>query len=309
MHRRILPALGVAALAVVFATVGRAGPNQQDTPAAGDYVGTQTCLECHSDQWPSFRMSVHYQNEQEGEWSGRACESCHGPGSEHVESMGEVPMIFSSLGETSVQTKIDQCLGCHGKLGESYFYFRSSDHVKGTIACSDCHKPHTGARYDKLQAPIAGARTDSLDYRAGQEACLQCHQELRTATNLNERHRINEGMVKCVDCHNQHDHATRTELGGFKYDVCVECHTDKEGPFVFEHLSVRVEGCTACHSSLHGNVNRHLLSHQNTAELCYSCHAVVPGFHNPGTRFGTDANCTNCHAAIHGSNINEFFFR
>jgi DmsE family decaheme c-type cytochrome len=217
-------------------------------------------------------------------------------------------MVFSSLGEFSVQEKTNQCMTCHAK-GESYYYYRSSDHIKGTIACSDCHKPHADARYDVLRGPVAGARTDALDYRAGQLACLECHDEIRTDANLNERHRIKEGMVKCTDCHDQHGPATRTELGGFKFDVCVECHTDKDGPFVFEHPSLRFEGCTACHSSLHGNVNRHLLSHQNVGELCFSCHVVVPGFHSPPSRFATDANCTNCHAAIHGSNINEYFLR
>ena len=306
MQSRIPAAIAVALLAFVLAATARAGPNTQD-PASGDYVGTQTCLECHDDQWASFRMSVHYQSEGEGEWAGNACESCHGPGSEHVESGGETPVIFSSLGESSADTKSNQCLACHG-ANESSYHFRSSDHIKGTIACSDCHKPHAGARYNNLQAPIAGARTDDLDYRAGQEACLRCHKEIQTDVNLNERHRINEGMVKCADCHNQHGRATRTELGGFKYDTCVECHTDKEGPWVWEHLSNRVEGCTACHTP-HGNVNRHMLTHQNVGELCYSCHVLVAGFHQPGTRFANDANCTNCHAAIHGSNINEFFLR
>ena len=307
MQSRILPAVAVAAVALVLATTSRAGPNRQDALASGDYVGTQTCLECHDDQWPSLRMSVHFQNEQEGEWAGKACESCHGPGSEHVDSGGETPMIFSSLGESSVEVKSNQCLTCHAE-NESSYHYRSSDHIKGTIDCATCHKTHAGARYDNLRAPLTGARTDSLDYRAGQEACLQCHDEIRTSANLNERHRINEGMVKCADCHNQHGQSTRTELRGFKYETCVECHTDKEGPWVFEHLSNRVEGCTACHTP-HGNVNRHLLTHQNVGELCYTCHVLVPGFHQPGVRFANDANCTNCHSAIHGSNINKDFLR
>jgi len=98
-------------------------------------------------------------------------------------------------------------------------------------------------------------------------------------------------------------------LGGFKDETCIDCHTDKGGPFVFEHGSVQVEGCVACHTP-HGSINRHLLTFQSTGELCYSCHATVPGFH-VGTppRFTFATNCTNCHSSIHGSNLDPFFLK
>ena len=123
--------------------------------------------------------------------------------------------------------------------------------------------------------------------------------------NLNERHRILEGMVDCTDCHDQHGKSTRASLGGVKQEKCFQCHTDKEGPFVYEHGSIRVEGCTTCHNP-HGNVNRHMLAYQQTADLCFSCHAEVPSFH---TRFQATTNCTNCHTEIHGSNLSPFFLR
>ena len=94
-------------------------------------------------------------------------------------------------------------------------------------------------------------------------------------------------------------------LGGFKQQQCTSCHTDKEGPFVFEHGSQRVEGCVACHDP-HGSPNRHLLTFQSVADLCYSCHGVVPGFH---TRFIADSQCTNCHSTIHGSNFDPFLLK
>jgi hypothetical protein len=49
-----------------------------------------------------------------------------------------------------------------------------------------------------------------------------------------------------------------------------------------------------------------MLTFQNVADLCYSCHAVVPGFH---ASFGPDNQCTNCHSSIHGSNFNAFFLK
>jgi hypothetical protein len=49
-----------------------------------------------------------------------------------------------------------------------------------------------------------------------------------------------------------------------------------------------------------------MLKFQRTAELCFSCHAQVPGFHS---RFTLDTVCTNCHATVHGSNFDRFFLK
>jgi DmsE family decaheme c-type cytochrome len=135
--------------------------------------------------------------------------------------------------------------------------------------------------------------------------CTGCHQEKMAAAMLNERHRMLEEMVGCVDCHEQHGHSSRSRLGGFKQEMCYKCHTDKQGPFLYEHLAVRIERCSECHDP-HGSVNRHMLLYQNVADLCYSCHVDVPGFHAP-PRFNNESQCTNCHVAIHGSNLHPAF--
>jgi hypothetical protein len=49
-----------------------------------------------------------------------------------------------------------------------------------------------------------------------------------------------------------------------------------------------------------------MLLFQNVAELCFSCHATVPGFH---ARFTLETQCTNCHSSIHGSNFDPFFLK
>ena len=85
-------------------------------------------------------------------------------------------------------------------------------------------------------------------------------------------------VPECTSCHDPHEPAARSLLGGFKQQACIGCHEDKGGPFVFEHPASRTEGCTACHSP-HGSPNRHLLATQRVAELCYGCHAEVPQFH------------------------------
>jgi DmsE family decaheme c-type cytochrome len=135
--------------------------------------------------------------------------------------------------------------------------------------------------------------------------CNECHSDVFAEFEFNERHRLQEGVMGCTDCHSPHEPATRTHLAGFKQQQCVECHADKGGPFVFEHGSVQIEGCVACHQP-HGAQNRHMLTFQNVAETCFSCHAVVPGFH---ARFTAETQCTSCHTTIHGSNFHPAFLK
>ncbi len=277
----------------------------------GAYVGSETCAVCHQDQYDDYRLSIHYQTET-GPWTETGCESCHGPGEAHIEDPEDLTLIFSfSDPSHTVVDRVGRCLNCHE--GESTnFTYRSSEHMNGTIDCASCHKPHVNFREDRLlprEVP-----PDRLFLGAATESCLGCHQEVRAEMNLNERHRVLEGMVTCAECHKQHEPSPRARLGGFKQETCLGCHTDKGGPFVFEHLSQRVDGCTSCHQP-HGSVNRHMLEFQSVADLCYSCHIEVPSFHrgfgppNVPPRFDSTTNCTNCHVAIHGSNLDHAFLQ
>lgn len=264
------------------------------------YVGSESCIVCHEDSYETYQRSAHVVTETDADrWTNSACETCHGPGAAHVESAGDAGTIFSWTDPAvGVDDKTARCTACHQGDPESFSFF-ASGHAKGSVDCASCHASHPSGNQEGLS-------------RAGQQACMACHLELQSTIRLNERHRMAEGMVQCVDCHEQHGPSTRTHLGGFTDEACHKCHTDKQGPFVFEHLSVSVEGCSSCHSP-HGSVNRHMLSYQSTAQLCYSCHVVVPGFHKgaPGApvRFDSTSVCTNCHSSIHGSNLDPSFLR
>lgn len=305
---RYIPAIVALWVCVLSVVIGMSPRARAGSPAAvaqasqdPAYVGSETCAGCHQEQFESYRHSVHAQTES-GDWAVTGCESCHGPGADHVEDPLNVMVLFDPDDTTrTVSEKTGQCLGCHVQDAATFEY-RSGSHMKGAIDCAACHKPHAAAGRDRL---LTGAQT---------EACLGCHQEVRAALNLNERHRVLEGVVACADCHTQHGVSARDRLGGFKQETCTGCHTDKSGPFVFEHVSSRVDGCTSCHLP-HGSVNRHMLDFQSPGDLCYSCHVVVPGFHRgfgpPGipARFDSTTNCTNCHATIHGSNLDPHFLR
>lgn len=255
------------------------------------YAGTKMCRSCHEEQYQNYKSSVHFLIEQNKK-PGYGCETCHGPGSKHVESGGGIDNIFSFKASISSAHKSEKCLQCHSSDNIN-FTFRTSDHMNGSVACSDCHQAH----------PSPGKAT--LSAEDGYKLCLECHPAIEAKLFLNERHRIIEGVVKCVDCHKIHQNSPRNHLGGFNQKICFQCHTEKQGPFIFEHPAIQTEGCVICHEP-HGSVNRHMLIYQNTGDLCYSCHTSVPFWHS---RFTSQSMCTNCHTAIHGSHLDPFFLK
>jgi len=54
-------------------------------------------------------------------------------------------------------------------------------------------------------------------------------------------HKVNEGLVKCTDCHDPHgtfgNSALRSTADANM--ICTKCHTEVRGPFVFEHAPVK----------------------------------------------------------------------
>ncbi|MCW8858814.1 MAG: cytochrome C, partial [Deltaproteobacteria bacterium] len=60
-----------------------------------DYVGQDTCLGCHEDMAESFVHNVHGRlADFEMMGAEKGCESCHGPGSLHVDGEGDTDKIL-----------------------------------------------------------------------------------------------------------------------------------------------------------------------------------------------------------------------
>src|SRR5215469_2650695 len=93
---------------------------QKDT---GKYVGADVCKTCHEEIYKKhFELTPHFQTTLEG---GHGCESCHGPGAEHVEGGGDITKIirFSTL---STQEASARCLSCHGNNMKQRHFAASS---------------------------------------------------------------------------------------------------------------------------------------------------------------------------------------
>jgi predicted CXXCH cytochrome family protein len=292
---------------------------------SGDYIGSEACKDCHEDQFKAFSHTSHAQLTKISSWKGKVtgCEACHGPGKAHAEE-GDPKKIISFKNKSSKEIA-ETCLGCHaGK--EEHNNFRRGEHWRNDIGCTDCHSSHSPTTGRNVAASIRfvgpanaekpGFATIKLLKASDPQLCLQCHSEVKHQFNQPFHHKVFEGAMRCVDCHNPHGgfELKQTRLATGADAACIKCHADKQGPFVYEHAPVKTEGCTACHTP-HGSANPRLLITSRVSQLCLTCHSSAHGVgadepagpqHNQNAQY---ANCTNCHIKIHGSRTSPVFFR
>jgi DmsE family decaheme c-type cytochrome len=265
-------------------------------PAHADFVGSDTCATCHEEVAKGFATNPHTKMTLMHGSSGATCENCHGAGSEHVAGGGDVTKIFDPA-KASAKDVDAKCLSCHAGAHPD---FERSPHAKANVSCTSCHSIHKSEE----KAELLKASQPTL--------CYQCHADQKAQFNMPIHHRVNEGLVKCTDCHDVHGTFGPNNLRSTEDQnaVCTKCHTDIRGPFVYEHAPVKTEGCLACHTP-HGSQNPRLLNMPSIATLCNQCHSPL----GAGARHGLDPGsttvtpCVTCHTMIHGSNASQAFVR
>lgn len=271
------------------------------------YMGVDTCKGCHEDLpskgfFKNFETTPHWKTildtKRGPEYQG--CEACHGAGTDHVSSGGDKSKIFNFKNVKSEEITA-RCMKCH-QFGEEHANFARSRHNTNQVNCASCHSIHSAKEKDFL------LRAKQVDL------CYSCHLETKPDFSKPFRHRVNEGLIKCTDCHNAHGGFLLRQLRSTPTQdaVCFKCHTEKAGPFVFEHAAVRVEGCVICHIP-HGSSNPRLLRRAQVNLLCLECHTLTGGglppsgpSHDQSQKY---LSCTLCHAQIHGSNTSAVFFK
>jgi len=278
-----------------------------DAPAdASSSLESATCATCHEDITTSFEKSPHWKtmNDTRGGPAMQGCESCHGPGGEHADDPSKTVFDFKTAKPEAIT---DRCLSCHAS-GSEHMSASNSFHRQNDVTCTSCHSMHHAATKEHMLI------------KAEPGLCYSCHLQQKAQFNMPFHHRVNEGLITCTDCHNQHgtggvlegDHLVRQVRTSSSGDVvCFKCHTDKQGPFVFEHAAVRIEGCASCHIA-HGGANAHMLKYSNVDLMCLQCHTNSPGIHATvmdANQSHYEQACVNCHVKIHGSNFDGLLDR
>ncbi|HCC58887.1 MAG TPA: hypothetical protein DEQ47_16825 [Solibacterales bacterium] len=285
--------------------------------APPDYVGSVACKGCHPDVWLKFYKNPHFQSIASGREPAErtGCEGCHGPGRAHVEGHGDKSKIiaYSQLRPGQI---LDSCLTCHAAQMPRA-NIRNSAHTQANVVCTNCHSIHKSNQPKFLLANIQ------------REVCYGCHATVRAQFEMPVKHRVNEGVIQCTDCHNPHGSFAPTWRMGARprlmeqamgnEEPCLKCHSDKRGPFVFEHAAVRMDGCETCHNP-HGSMNAKLLKRPVVWTLCLECHNGAGNFGRAAMGVPAQSRthnmfdprfqrCTTCHVRIHGSNSDPTFLR
>jgi DmsE family decaheme c-type cytochrome len=246
------------------------------------------CIVCHPDYHPEMAKSGHRDLATEG----RACASCHGPGSLHAANGGLRGLILLPTEQEPAEAD-RSCNACHDAAKKPTIAWTCSEHRAANVSCVACHDPN---------APMGKT------LRAEDPAlCVRCHQDTGAEFRLPSRHHVLEGRMRCNDCHDPHGN----EAGFHRFDltrqVCLKCHPEKGASFVFDHGAKTLEGCVSCHRP-HGSPNPRLLETHEIRTQCIACHADMPDTHDQriGSRF---RDCLHCHIEIHGSDTNRHFLR
>jgi predicted CXXCH cytochrome family protein len=81
-----------------------------------------------------------------------------------------------------------KCLSCHAGAHPN---FERSPHAKAGVSCISCHSIHASKEEALLKA-------------SQPTLCFQCHTDVKPQFNMPFHHKVNEGLVKCSDCHDVH---------------------------------------------------------------------------------------------------------
>jgi predicted CXXCH cytochrome family protein len=225
-----------------------------------EFVGSESCATCHESITRDFPTSTHARLQAKGENAKRmGCESCHGPGSLHVQSGGDRTKIINP--HRSPET----CFQCHLEVRAQFELPHHHPVMEGKVSCADCHNPHAGSAIKgggtALPQSLKGGGIGLLGQN---ETCFQCHTAQR-GPFVFQHEALHEG---CVSCHSPHGSVNARLLTQRNQTLCLKCHFQQQtvtGRIYIgdsDHTTRLPQGTcwsAGCHEAVHGSqVNAHL---------------------------------------------------
>ena len=207
------------------------------------YIGWEACAGCHEKEYKYFELSDHasvaidvtYEDAQQDQ--AEACETCHGPGSLHIEDSTNKDLIIRANAETA-------CFNCHLDVKGKFMLQHHHPVPEGRMFCTDCHDMHGS----KVMA-TGGKSLLGTGLLGRDEKCYNCHKEIR-GPFVFEHEAMREG---CSVCHTAHGSISDKLLVAGPTITCIRCHIeDKLGGI---HHSNERYNCIDCHTKVHGSNN------------------------------------------------------
>jgi tetratricopeptide (TPR) repeat protein len=209
------------------------------------------------------------------------CESCHGPGRRHIETMREGASESTDVGMRALTTldtddALEVCFQCHALKHEL---------VAGYVPGMPFRTNYSLGLPAFGDAPLfADGRTRTFAYQEGHLASA-CYRQ---------------GSMTCTDCHDPHaqtyrNHTGRKLIDPFDDGQCVSCHPSKGGAESQRHTRHGPNSpgsrCVSCHMP-------YLQQPSVGSEIRYarSDHTIPVPRPSFDERLGVQSACALCHA-------------
>ena len=193
------------------------------------------------EQFKSFKNTAHGQRFlKTGDEHEEGCQSCHGPGSLHIESGGEKSKIIA--GNPAL------CYTCHQRVRSEFSLQYQHPVSTDRIGCNDCHSMHSPEQTGTMLV--------------SNETCYKCHQEQRGPWVFEHEPVEHDG---CNACHDPHGSINARLLKERDYNLCVKCHYSTQFQSIGHYAhrralnpqtldpSGKLSTCSGCHRGVHGS--------------------------------------------------------
>jgi hydrogenase expression/formation protein HypE len=273
------------------------------------YVGSDTCLLCHDGMETTLKGTAHAQklNPRSPEAT-QGCESCHGPGQQHVDDDAKVHI--RKFAKVSPEETNGTCLTCHNR--GAHAGWEGSTHERRNLSCTTCHSVHS---------PKSPAH--QLVKATQTQLCATCH---RTASGQDRARRGAYARARrkmFVHVLSQPALAPVTNVKALKTEapsgeLCTTCHyrdawTDAVGARASQgraarrattRMDRRTIECWSCRMPM---LCQRCPRRDAPSSSIYDKDEITVNKSN--RMFGR--SCVNCHSNVHGSNhpSGQFFMR